>query len=63
MASRDDEFTAREQGCYGPNCKMGQPVCMNLTTGGLMSVLLIVKYLPIHILKHTKRSVCACFEF
>ena len=44
MASRDDEFTAREQGCYGPNCKMGQPVCMNLTTGGLMSVLLIVKY-------------------
>ena len=42
----EDEFKARVESCYGPNCskyELSQEVCMNLTTGGLMSVLLIVK--------------------
>ena len=42
----EDEFGSRVETCYGSNCKeyqLSQEICMNLTTGGLMSVLLIVK--------------------
>ena len=42
----EDEFKARVESCYGPNCseyELSREICMNLTTGGLMSVLLIVK--------------------
>ena len=42
----EDEFESRVETCYGPNCKeyeLSQEICMNLTTGGLMRGLLIVK--------------------
>ena len=38
----NEEFEARGNSCHGPNCDLEPVVCMNLTTGGLMSVLLIV---------------------
>ena len=56
IANREHEFESRENSCYGPNCNIGHKDCMNLTTGGLMSVLLIVKLAIIqhYILQTTK---------
>ena len=43
--NRNKEFKARQESCYGPNCNATPPDCMEFSTGGLTSILLVVKYL------------------
>ena len=40
-ASGDDEDEARSKNCYGPNCEIEVASCMDFTTGGLTSILLV----------------------
>ena len=40
----ETENTTRSESCYGPNCDASPTACMELTTGGLTSILLVVKY-------------------
>ena len=37
----ESENTTRSESCYGPNCDAEPILCLDLTTGGLTSVLLI----------------------
>ena len=38
---RSDDYEAKQETCYGPNCDVKQVSCMELSTGGLTSILLV----------------------
>ena len=43
-SSRNKEMESRAENCYGPYCQLEQAACMELSTGGLTSILLVVEY-------------------
>ena len=43
-SSRNKEMESRAENCHGPYCQLEQAACMELSTGGLTSILLVVEY-------------------